>query len=132
LKEVAATLLPKEIIERRKQGFGVPIGVWFRGSLRELFADTLLASRTLQRGYFQPGFVQLLVDEHLSGKRDHTLRLWQLLVFEKWHQQYVDASSTTAIDPVVAGITAPPAIEHVVGLPHSGPPLPLGARGLAK
>src|SRR5262249_17259589 len=44
LKEVAATLLPTEIIDRRKQGFGVPIGVWFRkGGLRELFADTLLS-----------------------------------------------------------------------------------------
>jgi asparagine synthase (glutamine-hydrolysing) len=103
LKEVAATLLPKAIIERRKQGFGVPIGVWFRGNLRELFADTLLAPRTLQRGYFQPGFVRLLVDEHLSGTRDHTLRLWQLVVFERWHQHYVDgASSTTAVDAAVA------------------------------
>ena len=129
LKEVAATLLPREIIERQKQGFGVPIGVWFRGNLRELFADTLLAPRTLQRGYFQPGFVRLLVDEHLAGKRDHTLRLWQLVVFEKWHRQYVDASSTHAIN---AAIEVRPAAEHVFGLPHNGPPLPLGARGLAK
>ena len=45
LKEVAATLLPRDVIDRRKQGFGVPIGVWFRGSLRELFADTLLSRR---------------------------------------------------------------------------------------
>ena len=45
LKEVAATLLPREILDRRKQGFGVPLGVWFRGNLRELFADTLLVAR---------------------------------------------------------------------------------------
>jgi asparagine synthase (glutamine-hydrolysing) len=90
LKEVAATLLPREIIDRRKQGFGVPLGVWFRGNLRELFSDTLLSPRSLQRGYFQPAFVQRLVDEHVSGKRDHTLRLWQLVVFERWHQQYAD------------------------------------------
>jgi asparagine synthase (glutamine-hydrolysing) len=131
LKEVAATLLPKEIIERRKQGFGVPIGVWFRGNLRELFADTLLAPRTLQRGYFQPGFVRMLVDEHLSGKRDHTLRLWQLVVFERWHQQYVDASSATAVNPAAADIKIRQPAEHVTGLPHSGSALPLGARGLA-
>jgi asparagine synthase (glutamine-hydrolysing) len=103
LKEVAATLLPKEIIDRRKQGFGVPIGVWFRrnpaeagshngGSkgLRELFADTLLSPRTMQRGYFQPAFVRQLVNEHLAGTRDHTLRLWQLVVFERWHRRYAD------------------------------------------
>jgi asparagine synthase (glutamine-hydrolysing) len=91
LKQVAATLLPREILERRKQGFGVPLGTWFRGNLRELFADTLLSPSSLQRGYFQPAFVREIVDEHLAGKRDHTLRLWQLVVFEKWHQQYVNS-----------------------------------------
>ena len=118
LKEVAATLLPREIIDRRKQGFGVPIGVWFRGQLRELFADTLLSPRTLQRGYFQPAFVRQLVDEHLAGKRDHTLRLWQLVIFERWHRQYLDApASSTAGQGIV--------------VPESAPALPLGADRLA-
>ncbi|HYM25704.1 MAG TPA: asparagine synthase (glutamine-hydrolyzing) [Vicinamibacterales bacterium] len=88
LKEVAAQLLPRAIIERKKQGFGVPLGVWFRGNLRELFADTLLSASSLQRGYFQPPFIMRIVDEHLSGRRDHTLRLWQLVVFERWCQLY--------------------------------------------
>jgi asparagine synthase (glutamine-hydrolysing) len=92
LKAVAATLLPREIVERRKQGFGVPLGVWFRGNLRELFADTLLSGSALQRGYFQAAFVRRIVNEHLSRKRDHTLRLWQLVVFERWHRAYVDKS----------------------------------------
>jgi asparagine synthase (glutamine-hydrolysing) len=93
LKQVAATLLPREILERRKQGFGVPLGTWFRGNLRELFADTLLSPSSLQRGYFEPAFVRRIVDEHLAGKRDHTLRLWQLVVFEKWHERYLDRSA---------------------------------------
>src|SRR3954469_18647139 len=96
LKEVAATLVPREILERRKQGFGVPLGTWFRGNLRELFADTLLSPASLQRGYFQPSFVRRIVDEHLAGKRDHTLRLWQLVVFEKWQQQYVNSFPLSA------------------------------------
>jgi asparagine synthase (glutamine-hydrolysing) len=91
LKEVAATLLPPAILNRRKQGFGVPLGSWFRGGLRELFADTLLSPVALQRGYFRPAFVRRIVNEHLAGKRDHTLRLWQLVVFERWYQQYVAA-----------------------------------------
>jgi asparagine synthase (glutamine-hydrolysing) len=99
LKEVAATLLPAEILNRRKQGFGVPLGVWFRGNLRELFSDTLLSPASLQRGYFQPGFVRQIVNEHLSGKRDHTLRLWQLVVFEKWHQQYADEPAGKTLPP---------------------------------
>jgi asparagine synthase (glutamine-hydrolysing) len=91
LKEVAATLLPRDILNRKKQGFGVPLGTWFCGNLRELFADTLLSPSSLQRGYFQPAFVRRIVDEHLAGTRDHTLRLWQLVVFEKWQQQYVNS-----------------------------------------
>jgi asparagine synthase (glutamine-hydrolysing) len=89
LKQLAATLLPPEILSRRKQGFGVPLGIWFRCGLRELFADTLLSRESLQRGYFNPRFVQRIVHEHLSGKRDHYFRLWQLVVFERWSQQYV-------------------------------------------
>jgi asparagine synthase (glutamine-hydrolysing) len=105
LKEVAATLVPRAILDRKKQGFGVPLGTWFRGNLRELFADTLLSPASLQRGYFQPTFVRRIVDEHLAGTRDHTLRLWQLVVFEKWQQQYVNTLplSTPALpSPAVA------------------------------
>jgi len=95
LKEVAATLLPRAILDRRKQGFGVPLGTWFRGNLRELFADTLLSPSSLQRGYFEPAFVRQIVDEHLAAKRDHTLRLWQLVVFERWCQQYLGATAAS-------------------------------------
>jgi asparagine synthase (glutamine-hydrolysing) len=90
LKEVAARFLPGELIDRRKQGFGVPLDVWFRGNLQELFADTLLSARSLQRGYFQASFIRGLIHEHMSARRDHTFRLWQLVVFERWLQQYVD------------------------------------------
>jgi asparagine synthase (glutamine-hydrolysing) len=90
LKEVASRLLPEGMVDRTKQGFGVPLGTWFRGGLKELFADTLLSPSAIQRGYFEPRFVRRIVDEHLSGRRDHTLRLWQLVIFERWHRQYVD------------------------------------------
>ena len=94
LKEVAATMLPPDIVDRRKQGFSVPLGLWFQGKTRELFADTLLSSRSLSRGYFQAPFVRSLVDEHVSGRRDHTLRLWQLVVFERWHAHYLDRTGS--------------------------------------
>ena len=63
----------------------------------ELFGDVLGSARTRQRGYFEPAFVSRIVQEHLSGRRDHTLRLWQLLVFELWHRRYVDAPSSAAV-----------------------------------
>jgi asparagine synthase (glutamine-hydrolysing) len=59
--------------------------------LTGLFSDVLDAPRTRQRGYFEPAFVGRLLREHLAGRRDHSLRLWQLLVFELWHRQYLDA-----------------------------------------
>ncbi len=95
LNEVATRLLPDGIVDRKKQGFGVPLGTWFRGDLKELFADTLLSPLTLQRGYFESRFVKRIVNEHLSGRRDHTLRLWQLVVFERWHRQYLDGRHRT-------------------------------------
>ncbi|HXW05838.1 MAG TPA: asparagine synthase (glutamine-hydrolyzing) [Vicinamibacterales bacterium] len=100
LKQVAAQLLPADILSRRKQGFGVPIGVWFRGGLGDLFADVLYSPRARQRGYFERPFVDRLVREHLGGRRDHTLRLWALLVFELWHRHYLDSPRTTSGGPV--------------------------------
>jgi asparagine synthase (glutamine-hydrolysing) len=90
LKEVAFSLVPREMLDRPKQGFAVPVGRWFRGALRDAFGDILGAPLTRQRGYFNPAFVDRVVAEHLSGRRDHTTRLWMLLVFELWHRQYID------------------------------------------
>jgi asparagine synthase (glutamine-hydrolysing) len=90
LKETLRPLLPAGILDRRKQGFGIPLGTWFRGGLTGLFSEILDAPRTKQRGYFEPAFVGRLLREHLAGQRDHTLRLWQLLVFELWHRYYLD------------------------------------------
>jgi asparagine synthase (glutamine-hydrolysing) len=89
-RQVAARILPPSALARRKQGFAVPVGAWFRGELRELCSDVLQSSRARQRGYFNPRFVDRLIDDHLSGQRAHNSRLWQLLVFELWHRQYLD------------------------------------------
>ena len=96
LKQLAFTLVPKEVLDRPKQGFGVPIGHWFRGSMRDVFGDVLRSPATRQRGYFNAVFVDRILDEHLAGKRDHSLRLWQLVVFELWHRQYVNQAAAAA------------------------------------
>jgi asparagine synthase (glutamine-hydrolysing) len=90
LKQAAASVLPAEVFTRPKHGFGVPTGTWFRSPLRDFVVDTLQSPRAVQRGYFEPAFVDRVVREHLTGRRDHTLRLWQLLMFELWHRQYLD------------------------------------------
>jgi asparagine synthase (glutamine-hydrolysing) len=96
LKQLAYRLVPRQILDRPKQGFGVPIGHWFRGSLRDVFGDVLGSPLARQRGYFNGAFIDRVLQEHLSGRRDHSLRLWQLLVFELWHRQYVDATAIAA------------------------------------
>jgi asparagine synthase (glutamine-hydrolysing) len=106
LKEAAAGLLPTEILDRRKQGFAVPIGAWFRGGVRELFSDVLLSTRARQRGFFEPRFIERLVREHVTGRREHTLRLWALVVFELWHRQCLDSRRRPAASPRVAASVA--------------------------
>jgi asparagine synthase (glutamine-hydrolysing) len=90
LIETFQDLLPESIQTRPKMGFGVPLDHWFRNSLRGLLTDTLLSQKSLGRGYFAPAAVRRLIDEHVSSQWDHSSRLWLLLVFELWHQRFVD------------------------------------------
>ncbi len=55
-------------------------------------ADALQSARARQRGYFNPRFIDRLVAEHLTGRRDHASRLWPLLMFELWHRRYLDGA----------------------------------------
>jgi asparagine synthase (glutamine-hydrolysing) len=106
LKEAAKGLVPSPILDRRKQGFGAPVGAWFRGGVRDLFADVLLSPRARQRGYFEPRFVERLVREHAAGRRDHAARLWALVVFELWHRQYLDARQASTERPTAVPVSA--------------------------
>jgi asparagine synthase (glutamine-hydrolysing) len=91
LKRAFADLLPPENVHRRKMGFGVPVGQWFRGPLRELLCDSLLSDRSLGRGYFQPAELRRLVSEHLDSQADHSFPLWSLLMLELWHRELLEA-----------------------------------------
>lgn len=89
LKQAFTDLLPTENVRRGKMGFGVPVGQWFRGPLRELLHDALLSEQSLARGYFQPDELQRLVQAHMEGRADHQLVLWNLLMLELWHREMV-------------------------------------------
>ena len=90
LKKVARKLLPAANLDRRKMGFGMPVGNWMRGELRPLLDDVLLSPRALARGYFRPEAVQQLVNENAKGPHDHSNQLWALLWLELWHQEFLD------------------------------------------
>jgi asparagine synthase (glutamine-hydrolysing) len=90
LKRAAEGLIPDEIINRPKQGFDVPIRGWFNRELREMLDDTLNDRRARERGDFNHRAVMAILDEHRRGVRDHSRRLWSLLVLELWRRAFID------------------------------------------
>jgi asparagine synthase (glutamine-hydrolysing) len=90
LKRALKDIVPQEIIDRKKHGFGVPVGRWFRTSLKSFLRDTLLSRQALGRGYFHQATLRRLIGEHETGKRDHGHRLWALLTLEIWHRIVID------------------------------------------
>ncbi len=97
LKRLARKLLPREVVDRPKVGFTVPLAPWFRNELRELLADTLLSPACLGRGYFEPAILRGYVEDHLAGRRDRSRELWTLLTLELWHRQWIDRAPERSI-----------------------------------
>ena len=84
LRQVLYRYVPRELIERPKAGFAMPVGQWLRGPLRD-WAQNLLAPERLQaEGYLHPAPVMQAWQEHLSGRYDHTAKLWAVLMFQAW------------------------------------------------
>jgi len=90
LKKVAAQLVPRDVVYRRKMGFGVPVGRWLRGEMSGFLRDTLLSQDALSRGVVKPEKLRQYVDEHVSGKFDHSFQVWSLLMMELWFQRFID------------------------------------------
>lgn len=88
LKKATKKFLPKEVIQRSKKGFGVPIAKWVKGQLRELFGDLLGYDRIRREGFLNPEYVTALFQDHVSEKRDNRKQLWTLLVWELWMNRY--------------------------------------------
>jgi asparagine synthase (glutamine-hydrolysing) len=91
-KRAVRSFVPAEILNRPKQGFGVPIQEWINDQMRERIHETLTAQRTRERGLFNPAYIELLLHEHGRGRRDHSPALWSLLMLELWHRNFVDAA----------------------------------------
>jgi asparagine synthase (glutamine-hydrolysing) len=92
-KQAIADFVPAEILNRPKQGFGVPIQQWINQQLRGRIRETLTGSRARSRGLVEPRYVHLLLDEHERNRRDHSTQLWALFMLELWQQTFQDAGA---------------------------------------
>ncbi|MDB4100242.1 asparagine synthase (glutamine-hydrolyzing) [Amylibacter sp.] len=88
LRQVLYQHVPREMIERPKAGFAIPIGIWLRGPLRDWAEELLSHKRLAKDGFFDPDIVRQTWAEHLSGRRDWATRLWAILMFQAWHAQW--------------------------------------------
>jgi len=88
LREVARSLLPREIPERTKVGFTVPVTEWFTGGMRDYLYDHLRAPGSLTRAYYDSAVLDRVLEEHTRGVQTHDKLLWTLLTLEIWHRQY--------------------------------------------
>ena len=100
--------VPTEVLHRKKQGFALPLVHWMRNELKELVLSTLLDNRTLQRGYLNPKGVRRLLDEHFEGRRDHSPRIWRLMIFELWHRNFLERLNPRCSQPQAYDLATPP------------------------
>jgi asparagine synthase (glutamine-hydrolysing) len=87
LRQVLYRHVPKELIERPKMGFGIPLHDWLRGPLRAWSEELINAERLEKEGYFYSAPIRAMWQEHLSGKRNWAHHLWSILMFQAWLEQ---------------------------------------------
>ncbi|HKW12973.1 MAG TPA: asparagine synthase (glutamine-hydrolyzing) [Candidatus Krumholzibacteria bacterium] len=96
LKEALAPLLPRNILERKKAGFNVPVSAWLHGELGVRAREILAPERVAAAGFFRPEAVRTLLDEHAARTQDHSFSIWGLLCFQLWHERFVTAPTVVA------------------------------------
>jgi asparagine synthase (glutamine-hydrolysing) len=94
LRRAVAPLLPRSIVNGRKQGFSIPLAAWLRGELEPFARDALSAETIGRQGFFDPAAVQRLLAAHVEGREDYSRQLWGLLAFTSWFDRYARAPAT--------------------------------------
>ncbi len=93
-KRAMRDVLPASVLQKKKQGFGLPVAVWLREdrAFREFTRAVLDDRRTRERGWFEQACIDRLIEEHQRGSWDHSAAIWQLVVLELWLREHLDAA----------------------------------------
>jgi asparagine synthase (glutamine-hydrolysing) len=111
LRQAMRHVLPPEILSRKKMGFPVPIGRWFRGAFQGIVDEYVLSDRARARGLFDREYVGRLVEGHRRGQENHSERLWALVNFEIWQRLFFDGETA---EDMTAATVAPPRLAQPV------------------
>ena len=88
-RQAIARWLPAEILQRPKIGFATPLDGWFQGEITGYVRERLLASGSACRKYFNPTYLQSLIEQHVARREDYTRQIFTLLVFEQWYERFM-------------------------------------------
>ena len=88
LKKLMEGKLPDDIINRKKKGFGMPIGEWIKGELKDTIEITLSKKNIDKIGLFNYEYIREILDDHYNGKRDNRKQIWTLFIFAMWWSNY--------------------------------------------
>ena len=103
LKKALRGIVPDDILDRKKKGFGMPVADLLKNELKPLAREVFSESRVRDQGFFSPKAVSQLLDDHLSGRRDNRKQLFTLLMFDQWHERFIKAPlNSIAAGPGVA------------------------------
>ena len=97
LKQALEGVVPASVLQRRKQGFRVPLPEWFREDLSDLVARVLRTSTIHERGWFHADFIENLLADHRSGRHDYSFKLWNLFILFAWYDVWVAGRSTEGV-----------------------------------
>lgn len=103
LKRAMKGLLPDETIERRKQGFTPPDQSWYKQGAISYIRNLILAPRAIDRGYFEPSYIEKILDDHLNDRCNNRFLIWSLMCFEWWNRLFVDREHLPEVKNIAAG-----------------------------
>ncbi|GLV57023.1 asparagine synthetase B [Dictyobacter sp. S3.2.2.5] len=114
LKQAFADFLPAPILTRKKMGFNVPTGVWFREGQRDLISKLLLSDRIRSRGYFNDAYIEKMVQDHLDGRTNYQAQIFTLASLELWFRVFIDTPDLKKPEGSVSDLLAEESLATIV------------------